>query len=100
SMFAAIGSESDPASWIALSPEAVKKLEGARYRHPLVSPKGDNDFRVWFADYVTLEQGTGLVHTAPGHGADDYRTGVAHGLEVYAPIDDQGRFTDEVPEWK
>jgi len=49
---------------------------------------------------VTLEQGTGLVHTAPGHGADDYRTGAAHGLEVYAPIDDEGRFTDEVAAWK
>ena len=100
SMFQAIGKETDPASWIAIAPEALKTIEGRRYLHPLVAAKSDNDFRVWFADYVTLEQGTGLVHTAPGHGADDYRTGVAHGLEVYAPIDAEGRFTDEVPEWK
>jgi isoleucyl-tRNA synthetase len=98
-MFKAMGVESDPASWIDLG--NPRTLEGARYRHPLVpEPKADAHFRVWFADYVTLEQGTGLVHTAPGHGADDYRTGVAHGLEAYAPIDDAGRFTDEVPEWK
>jgi isoleucyl-tRNA synthetase len=101
STFRAIGKETDPASWIAIAPGALKTIEGRRYLHPLVpAPKGENDFRVWFADYVTLEQGTGLVHTAPGHGADDYRTGSAHGLEVYAPIDDEGRFSDEVPEWK
>ena len=48
------------------------------------------------ADYVTLEQGTGAVHTAPGHGSDDYLTGVKYGLEIYAPIGPDGRFTDEV----
>ena len=46
------------------------------------------------ADYVTLEQGTGLVHTAPGHGADDYVTGKKYGLPVDAPVDDGGDFTD------
>ena len=48
------------------------------------------------ADYVTLEQGTGAVHTAPGHGADDYHTGVTYGLEIYAPVDDGGHFNDDV----
>ena len=48
------------------------------------------------ADYVTLEQGTGAVHTAPGHGADDYLTGVKYGLEIYAPVGPDGRFTDDV----
>ena len=38
------------------------------------------------ADYVTLEQGTGAVHTAPGHGADDFLTGVKYGLDIYAPV--------------
>ncbi len=52
------------------------------------------------ADYVTLESGTGLVHTAPGHGHDDYQTGLKYGLDVYAPVDGRGRFTDDVPEWK
>jgi isoleucyl-tRNA synthetase len=46
------------------------------------------------ADYVTLESGTGLVHTAPGHGHDDYLTGLKYGLDVYAPVDGRGRFTD------
>ena len=101
SMFRAVGRESDPASWIPIAPDALEKLQGSGYSHPLVpEPRSWRDFRVWFADYVTLEQGTGLVHTAPGHGADDYRTGAAHGLEVYAPIDDEGRFTDEVAAWK
>jgi isoleucyl-tRNA synthetase len=48
------------------------------------------------ADYVTLEQGTGAVHTAPGHGADDYLTGLKYGLEIYAPVTADGRFTDDV----
>jgi isoleucyl-tRNA synthetase len=87
-------------SWVAIGRDALQSLEGARYRHPFIdAPRGDNDFKVWFADYVTTEAGTGLVHTAPGHGADDYHTGVAHGLEPYAPLDDAGRFTDEVPQW-
>lgn len=47
-------------------------------------------------DYITTESGTGLVHTAPGHGADDYIVGQKYGLEVAAPVDDAGNFTDEV----
>jgi len=90
----------DGSSWIAIDKAALESLEGARYRHPFIdTPKAENDFRVWFALYVTLEQGTGLVHTAPGHGADDYNTGLAHDLEPYAPLDDAGRFTDDVPNW-
>ncbi len=74
----------------------ASKLEGRRYRHPFVAPKTDKDFRVWFAPHVTLEQGTGLVHTAPGHGAEDYQVGVEQGLAIYAPVDDKGRFTEDV----
>ena len=44
------------------------------------------------ADYVTLDQGTGIVHTAPGHGVEDFQTGQKYGIETYAPIDDQGRY--------
>ena len=68
------------------------ELEGLRFRHPLY----DRDSVSVLADYVTLEQGTGAVHTAPGHGADDYKTGVRYGLEVYAPIGPSGRFDDNV----
>ncbi len=100
----AIGGTWDPAEAIAIPRERVAQLQGARYAHPFVAlaadgPGGDAAFRVWFADYVTTEQGTGLVHTAPGHGVDDYRTGAAHELPPYAPVDDRGRFTAEVPHW-
>jgi isoleucyl-tRNA synthetase len=98
---AAIGQTVDPEQWIAIHPDKLRAVEGARYQHPLVPvPKADADFRVWFAKHVTLEQGTGLVHTAPGHGAEDAQVGREHGLDLYAPIDDYGKFTADVPEWK
>ena len=96
----AMDNEGEPTESIEISKEALATLEGVQYRHPFVESTEDNFFRIWFADYVTLEQGTGLVHTAPGHGADDYRTGMAHGLPPYAPIDDAGKFTDEVPKFQ
>jgi isoleucyl-tRNA synthetase len=67
-------------------------LEGVKFRHPLY----DRDSPGVLADYVTLEQGTGAVHTAPGHGADDYRTGLQYGLDIYAPIGEDGRFLADV----
>ena len=70
-----------------------RDLEGLLTRHPFlerVSP-------VVLAQYVTLESGTGLVHTAPGHGREDYDTGLKYGLEVISPLDDQGRFDESVP---
>ncbi|MDE1976502.1 MAG: isoleucine--tRNA ligase [Elusimicrobia bacterium] len=51
------------------------------------------------ADYVTMEDGTGIVHTAPGHGADDFLTGQKYGLKTLCPVDGSGRFTDEAPEF-
>ncbi len=65
-----------------------KDLAGFSYRHPLGLKKGV----VVLADYVSAEDGTGLVHTAPGFGAEDYATGRQYGLEVLAPVDSQGRF--------
>jgi isoleucyl-tRNA synthetase len=59
-------------------------------RHPFL----DRQSRFVPADYVTLEQGTGLVHTAPGHGADDFVTGKKYDLPVDAPVDDGGKFSD------
>jgi isoleucyl-tRNA synthetase len=67
-------------------------LEGLSFRHPLY----DRPSLAVLGDYVTLEQGTGAVHTAPGHGADDFHTGVRYGLEIYAPIDPGGRFFSDV----
>src|SRR2546422_1389279 len=71
------------------------ELEGGRCRHPWL----DRIVPIVLAGYVTLETGTGLVHTAPGHGQEDHETGLRYGLEVLAPVDAHGRFTAEVPEW-
>jgi len=70
------------------------ELEGQTARHPWI----DRDSPVCLGDYVTLEAGTGCVHIAPGHGQEDYVLGQRYGLDVYAPVDASGRFTDEVPE--
>lgn len=68
------------------------RLEGMTFRHPWE----DRDSPLVLADYVEMDTGTGLVHTAPGHGRDDYHTGRKYGLEPYAPIDDEARFTEEL----
>jgi len=65
-------------------------LVGAPLRHPFL----DRDSRIVGADYVELDTGTGAVHTAPGHGVDDFRTGQRFGLPTLMQIDDQGRFTE------
>ena len=67
-------------------------FEHLRFRHPLYS----RDSLGVLADYVTLDTGTGVVHTAPGHGSDDFRTGVRYGLEIYAPVAGDGRFVESV----
>ncbi len=64
------------------------KLEGAIFRHPFL----DRDSLGILADHVTLEQGTGAVHTAPGHGQEDFEVGVKYGLPIYCPVDPAGRF--------
>ncbi|MGE5362200.1 MAG: isoleucine--tRNA ligase, partial [Bacteroidales bacterium] len=69
-----------------------RQLDGIRFRHPLYN----RDSVGVLADYVTLEQGTGAVHTAPGHGSDDFVTGVRYGLDVYAPVGPGGHFDDTV----
>ncbi len=69
-----------------------ERFEGLNFRHPLYER---NSLAV-LADYVTLEQGTGIVHTAPGHGADDFNTGKKYGLDIYAPVGPDGRFLDDV----
>jgi isoleucyl-tRNA synthetase len=69
-----------------------EQLEGIRFRHPLY----DRDSIGVLGNYVTLEAGTGVVHTAPGHGADDFHTGMKYGLDIYAPIGPAGHFFDTV----
>ena len=67
-------------------------MEQIVFRHPLY----DRDSLGVLGDYVTLEQGTGAVHTAPGHGSDDFHTGVKYGLDIYAPVGPGGHFVDTV----
>jgi isoleucyl-tRNA synthetase len=66
-------------------------LEGVKTRHPFL----DREVPVFTAGFVTMDSGTGAVHVAPGHGADDYVLGMEHNLPILSPVDDHGRFTDE-----
>jgi isoleucyl-tRNA synthetase len=84
------------------------KLVGLRYKHPFVDlAKGesvgpahaDRVFRVVPAEYVTLEDGTGLVHTAPGHGEEDYQTGLREHLPTYCPVKANGHYDESAPKF-
>lgn len=66
-------------------------MEHCQGRHPLY----ERSSLCVLGDYVTTESGTGIVHTAPGHGEDDFKTGQKYGLPILSPVDDQGRFTQE-----
>jgi isoleucyl-tRNA synthetase len=70
---------------------AGRTLEHLGARHPFI----DRASPVVLADYVTTETGTGAVHTAPGHGAEDYQTGLKYGLEIYCPVADNGTYIDD-----
>jgi isoleucyl-tRNA synthetase len=70
-------------------------LVGLTFHHPFI----DRISPIVAADYVTTTDGTGLVHTAPGHGEEDYATGINNGLDIYCPVLHNGRFDDTVPEW-
>jgi isoleucyl-tRNA synthetase len=90
-------------SWIPIARDGLRALEGTTYTPPYPRPSGDakRDYRLWFARHATLEAGTGLVHTAPGHGAEDYVVGREHGLEIFAPVDEHGQFAGaiDLPQW-
>lgn len=70
-----------------------KELDRMVAQHPFY----DRDILVMNGEHVTTDTGTGLVHTAPGHGEDDYQIGKAYGLEILSPLNDQGCFTEEAP---
>jgi isoleucyl-tRNA synthetase len=70
----------------------ARELEGLKAKHPLY----DRESLLILAEYVTLDVGTGCVHTAPGHGQEDYESGLQYNLDIYSPLDDQGRFTEDV----
>jgi len=72
-------------------------LLGTTYQHPLYPLKPPSPILAG-GDYITTESGTGLVHTAPGHGQEDYLVGIANGLDLVSPVDDVGKFTIEAGE--
>lgn len=79
-------------------PEVIGKIQGAELEGVLCShPFYDRDSLVMVGEHVTLEAGTGCVHTAPGHGEEDFAIGAKYNLGVLCPVDDQGKFTAEAP---
>jgi isoleucyl-tRNA synthetase len=84
------------AAKLEAQPTIVKSVKGAALehlaaRHPFI----DRASPIVLADYVTTDSGTGCVHTAPGHGAEDYLTGLKYKLEIYCPVGDDGRYLDD-----
>lgn len=69
-------------------------LERTKAIHPFYT---DREIVVVLADYIVLDTGTGCVHTAPGHGVEDYETGVKYGIEIYNPVDPSGFYLPETP---
>ncbi|MFI5356969.1 MAG: isoleucine--tRNA ligase [Opitutales bacterium] len=92
---ALLGAVAEAAKFAA--PPAIRQtvkgdaLEKLAPRHPFI----DRPAPVVLADYVTTDSGTGAVHTAPGHGAEDYQTGLKYGLEIYCPVGDDGKYLDD-----
>ncbi len=82
---------------IALKRDAIKALDGKDiFRHPFLP----RDVKLMYGEHVTADAGTGLVHTAPGHGYEDFVVGAQYGLAPYTPVDDAGVFTRDAAEWQ
>jgi len=78
------------------SVEVLNEYKGSQFEYMTAQhPFYDRESLVMVGDHVTLEAGTGLVHTAPGHGEDDYLVGKKYGLDILSPIDNRGCFTEE-----
>ncbi len=75
----------------ALGQVPGEKLEGIVYRHPLLDREG----KILLSEFVTLDQGTGCVHIAPGHGEEDHEVGMRYGLPILSPVNDAGKFTKD-----
>lgn len=69
------------------------ELEGISTKHPFI----ERVSKVVLGEFVATSEGSGVVHIAPGHGEEDYEVGMRYGLDIYAPVDDRGRFTEDVP---
>ena len=100
------------AGWSSWRPTGERhkgsELVGWRYTHPLpqeargaLKPEqAAASFRIVGGDHVTMDAGTGLVHTAPGHGEDDFQTGKREGLPILSPVDEAGRYTPQVAKYQ
>ena len=76
----------------------MKTVKGSELEYTVAKhPFYDRDSLVMLGDHVTTDAGTGCVHTAPGHGEDDFVVGKKYGLEVLCPVDDKGVLTEEAP---
>jgi isoleucyl-tRNA synthetase len=94
-----VGPTLDAAKLTAVSvsgPWKGRDLTELKFKHPFL----DLIVPAVLADYVTLDQGTGIVHTAPGHGVEDFQTGQKYDIEAFAPIDGHGRYLEGLPEYK
>jgi isoleucyl-tRNA synthetase len=92
----------DQASYTLIETLTGKQLDGIAYT-PIFSYFANQDtrfFHITTADFVSTEDGSGIVHIAPAFGEDDFLVGKRLGLPIVCPVDDEGKFTDEVPEWK
>jgi len=72
------------------------KLEGIEFKHPFADRKSV----IRLAKFVTMDEGTGIVHIAPGHGREDYILGKEVGLDIYSPVDEKGKFTSEAGDFE
>lgn len=77
--------------WKIVKEVRGEALENVESRHPII----DRASPIVLADYVTVESGTGCVHTAPGHGQEDYMTGLKYGLDIYCPVNNEGKYDDD-----
>ena len=93
-----IGSLFEEDEYEILKTVTGESLEGVEYIHPLkeeVPAQAEFTHKIILGDHVTLEDGTGCVHTAPGHGPEDYEVGVKNGIEVFCPVGENGCYTKE-----
>jgi isoleucyl-tRNA synthetase len=83
------------------APTILARIPGSKFdRIELQHPFLERKVLGTLAEYVTAEDGTGCVHTAPGHGREDYETGIKYGIPIYCPVGDAGEFTEGLPEYK
>ncbi len=79
-----------------IKPLTHREIENLKVKHPFI----DRESKIVFSDIVQSDTGTGIVHIAPGHGEEDYEIGLEYNLPVLSPVDDEGKFTEEVEMWK